>query len=670
MRRIVLFLVLMLIGINADAQTLAQIRAKDREGDAYSQYLMGFNYANGLNGLKRDYTEAKVWLDKAVNNGSGIAAEFLGTLYYYGIGEWKDTSKSLYYYRKAKELGAKDIDIVESRIRECFNRLNSPADSRSQNKPIIALAMTNKAKFDPGRPPILEIVPNSFKFIDPNGNNAIDAGEQCFLSFEVTNKGKGTAQGCMVNIQSADNIKGLQLGSVELPSLNAGETEKVRVPITADMDIRDGIADLVVQVNEPHGLGTDPLQLSINTKQFVAPKLEVVDYAITSTSGNTLTRKSPFDLQVLLQNLNHGNAEDIRVDFKVPAGVIVMNSDVQTQNFSNFPGGSTKSLVYQLIVTDNFKSNSIPIDIHVSEKYGKYAQDKHIDLQLNQSMATNKIKVEGKGQESKSFDIQVASLTSDVDKVPSVVSTKANNTFAVVIANESYNKEPGVPFAANDGKVFAEYCKKVLGLPDGNVHLAVNATLNDMKHEIGWLTKVLETRKGKAKAIVYYAGHGIPDEASKNAYILPVDGYGSDVSTGYPLERLYKDLGSEPSEAVTIFIDACFSGAKREGGMLASARGIALKANRGEPVGNMVVFSAAQGDETAYPYKKEGHGLFTYYLLKELKDTKGEVSLKQLGDFVTEKVSQQAIVINSKPQTPTVIPSKNVVGKWENWTFK
>ena len=180
----------------------------------------------------------------------------------------------------------------------------------------------------------------------------------------------------------------------------------------------------------------------------------------------------------------------------------------------------------------------------------------------------------------------------------------------------------------------------------------------------------LETRKGNAKAICYYAGHGIPDETSKSAYLLPVDGYGSDISTGYSLEKLYADLGNVPSQSVTVFLDACFSGAKREGDMLASARGVALKANRGIPVGNVVVFSAAQGDETAYPYKKEGHGLFTYYLLKELKDTKGDVTLKQLGNFVTEKVSQQSIVINSKPQTPTMIPAKTISSNWENWNLK
>lgn len=675
MRRILIFLTLIfLVTINVHAQSLVQIKSKANEGDAYSQYLIGFNYANGLEGLSRDYAEAKMWLDKAISNGFGMAAEFLGTFYYYGIGEREDVSKALYYYRKAKELGVADVALVDSRIDDCLKRLNQPSLNNSYRASTSCSKQNENIhraiSFDPSRPPILEIVSNSFKFLDPNGNNAIDAGETCYISFKVKNKGKGVATGCIANAQSADAISGLTMSSSNLRDLNPDETEEVRIPVNANMNILDGNANIVVQVNEPHGLGTDPLQLSIATRQFIAPKLEIVDYAITSSNGSTLKRKSPFDLQMLLQNVNHGNAECVSIDFEAPSGIIVMNSDNQKQTFSNISGGATKSLIYQLIITDNFKGNSIPIDIHIKEKYGKYAQDKHIDLQLNQSMSSNKIVVDEKVLESKSFDIQVASLTSDVDKAPIVVGSKADNTFAVVIANEAYNKEASVPFAANDGKIFAEYCKNVLGLPSENVHIAVNATLNDIKHEIRWLANVLETRKGNAKAIFYYAGHGIPDEASKNAYLLPVDGYGSDVTTGYPLEQLYKDLGSVPSQEVAVFLDACFSGAKREGGMLASARGIALKANRGEPIGNMVVFSAAQGDETAYPYKKERHGLFTYYLLKELKDTKGDVTLKQLGDYVTDEVSKQSIVINSKPQTPTVIPAKIVADKWGNWNLK
>ncbi len=653
-----LILTMMLVCVCVSAQSLDQIRAKANSGDAYSQYLMGWSYANGAYGAKFSYSEAMPWFKKASENGYAAASYFLGWMYYYGEGVAKNDSEAYKWFSKSEQQGmseAHDFALASKK----------GASSLDYKTPVQEID-----DFDPSRPPILEIAANSVKFIDPNGNNAIDAGEDCYISFDVTNNGKGSASRCVASATTTNNVDGLVLKSVDVPTIGAGKTINVRIPVTADMNIKNGTADVVVKVNEPHGFGTDQMELAVATKQFVAPKLEIVDYAITSANGSTLKKKVPFDLQVLLQNLQHGNAEDVSVEITVPNDVILMKPDAKTENFSGLAGGATKSIVYPLIVNNDYKGTSIPVDIHVSERYGKYAQNKHIDLQLNQSMAANKIVVEEKQSESKSFDIQAASLTSDVDKIPEATTAKADNTFAVVIANEAYNKEAGVPFAANDGKVFAEYCKNVLGLPEENVHLAVNATLNDMKHEIGWLSKVIETRKGKAKAIFYYAGHGIPDEASKSAYLLPVDGYGSDVTTGYSLEQLYKELGSAPSEEVTIFLDACFSGAKRDGGMLASARGIALKANRGEPIGNMVVFSAAQGDETAYPYKKEGHGLFTYYLLRELKDTKGDVTLKQLGDYLTDKVSQQSIVINSKSQTPTVIPSKNVADKWGRWTLK
>lgn len=84
----------------------------------------------------------------------------------------------------------------------------------------------------------------------------------------------------------------------------------------------------------------------------------------------------------------------------------------------------------------------------------------------------------------------------------------------------------------------------------------------------------------------------------------------------------------------------------------------------------MVVFSAAQNDETAYPLKDQGHGIFTYYLLKKLQATQGNVSYADLSQYITQQVSQQSIVVNGKSQTPTVIPSGNVGDAWKLWTFK
>lgn len=259
---------------------------------------------------------------------------------------------------------------------------------------------------------------------------------------------------------------------------------------------------------------------------------------------------------------------------------------------------------------------------------------------------------------------------SDVDVDIPISGKKTENTFAVIIANENYQRVAEVPFAVNDGRLFAEYCRKVLGLSDKNVHFVDNATLNNMKYEINWLKQVIEAYNGDARVIFYYAGHGIPDEAQKTAYLLPVDGYGTDVSTGYKLDDLYAALGNLPSQSVTVFLDACFSGANRNGEMLASARGIAIKAKSSTPVGNMVVFSAAQGDETAYPNNDQQHGMFTYYLLKKLKETKGDVTYKELGDYVSDNVRKQSIVLNGKSQTPTVVPSSSVGEAWQGWKLK
>ena len=135
------------------------------------------------------------------------------------------------------------------------------------------------------------------------------------------------------------------------------------------------------------------------------------------------------------------------------------------------------------------------------------------------------------------------------------------------------------------------------------------------------------------------------------------------------LDDLYATLGALPAKSITIFLDACFSGAARTGKMLTNARGVALSARPGLPQGNMVVFAAAQGNETAYQNNKEGHGMFTYFLLKKLQESEGMVSLQELGDYITTNVKQQSILLNGKSQTPSVTPSPTLKD-WQKWKLQ
>ena len=268
------------------------------------------------------------------------------------------------------------------------------------------------------------------------------------------------------------------------------------------------------------------------------------------------------------------------------------------------------------------------------------------------------------GTAAKKANSQLEVVDNALDINIPVTNEENKKTFAVIIGNENYERVTKVQYALNDAKVFASYCKKTLGLPKDNIRIYRDATYGTMLSALDDIKSIASAFEGDLNVILYYAGHGVPSESDKTAYLLPVDASGQHTEVCLSTKRLYDTLDGLHAKRVLVFMDACFSGAQRGEGMLASARGVALKVKQDAPKGNMVVFSAATGDETAYPYKEKGHGLFTYYLLKKLQDTKGDVTLGELSDYVNKEVRRQSVVINHKSQSPTVVPAAGM----SDWT--
>ena len=259
---------------------------------------------------------------------------------------------------------------------------------------------------------------------------------------------------------------------------------------------------------------------------------------------------------------------------------------------------------------------------------------------------------------------KVLRAKSDVDENIPLTSRKAEKTIALIIANENYKQVTDVESALNDGETFAKYCTMTLGIPESQVMLYENVTYAEMVGALRKLRQLTDALGDGVDVILYYAGHGFPDEGNKEAYLLPVDGDGFTSATSFSLKKLYSDLGSMGADNVMVFLDACFSGATREGGMLAEARGVALKPRVSDPEGNMFVLSAASDQETALPYREKNHGLFTYFLLKKLQDTKGNVTLKELSQYVEEMVKKNSLTVNQKLQTPRTSVSGRMRDTW------
>jgi hypothetical protein len=284
-------------------------------------------------------------------------------------------------------------------------------------------------------------------------------------------------------------------------------------------------------------------------------------------------------------------------------------------------------------------------------------------VQTNPNQGVTQAKSNNQSAENKP-----APFLSDIDVNIPVTYQRNENTFGVIIGNEDYTNEIRVKYAKNDAKTFYEYSLKTLGIPKENIHYAENATFGKMLGEIDWLRSIAKAFGGKAKLIFYYAGHGMPDESSKSAYLLPVDGEASSLRTAVKVEELYASLSEYPVQQATVFLDACFSGAARDG-MLASGRGVRIMPKADSPKGNLVIFTAVSGDETAHPYDEKQHGLFSYYLIKKLQETKGDISFQELSKFIATKVNQQSVV-SGKEQNPTVNVSPSVQATWGGWKLK
>lgn len=279
---------------------------------------------------------------------------------------------------------------------------------------------------------------------------------------------------------------------------------------------------------------------------------------------------------------------------------------------------------------------------------------------------------DGEGKDKGKGGGEIYTAPSDVDtNIPYGSIARAAKTFVVIVDNENYRQLAKVPFALNDGRIFAEYCTRTFGIPADNVMRYDNATYGMMLEALTRLGNIAKAYGGDIDVIFYYSGHGAPSETDRKAYLVPVDAYTVQPQGCCSLEHLYAQLGSMGARKVLCLIDACFSGnAKSDGNeLLSSVRGLGIETQDDVPSGNTVVMTASHGEQTAMPFREKRHGMFTYFMLKKLQLTGGRVTLGELFDYVEAEVRKASAVKANRMQTPTVTVSGDMPDGWRDTAF-
>jgi len=526
---------------------------------------------------------------------------------------------------------------------------------------------------DPLKPPYLGISSGSLQFTDTDGNQKIDAGETAYIRFELLNSGIGPGLNLEAKIRLESFIKGLSFtDSIFLGTLEPGKLKTVEIPVTGSIDLPAGQADFEIVIDEANGFDSDPVKIAIQTSPFRSPLLKIVDYKVSSQSGTTLQKKKPFDLQILLQNVGQGRATNVRVKLPVPANIYCLSAN-EDYEIGNLEPGDSKLIDYSFVTTADYSDNSISFTFNPTEKFGKYSENKTITLTMNQQVSDERLVVEGK--QGADIVITEGSLTSAVDKNIPLAEKKVPDRLALVIGNENYarsgslNAQINVDYARNDASVFREYALKTLGVQEENMFFLTDASAGEMRNKIDLVSALLKRMGSESELIFYYAGHGLPDESTHIPYLIPVDVDATNLAYAIKLSDIYRNFSETGAKRITIFLDACFSGGGRNQGLL-TARGVRIKPEDAPVSGNMVVFAASSGDQSSLPYQKEKHGIFTYFLLKKIQETGGNVTYGELSSYLKDKVGIASLQENSKTQDPEVMVSLAVEDMWKGWVIK
>jgi uncharacterized caspase-like protein len=280
----------------------------------------------------------------------------------------------------------------------------------------------------------------------------------------------------------------------------------------------------------------------------------------------------------------------------------------------------------------------------------------------------NAVSAESKTRTSETDMEKIVALSnrSDVDELPPMKAKPTKNAYAIVIGIEQYRQKlPKADFATQDAKTVAEYLTKAMGYPEENIVILTNgnAAKSDFeKYFEQWLANHAE--KGST-VFVYYSGHGAPNPKSGDAYLVPYDGDPSFIAqTGYSLKRLYESLGKLPAKEIIVALDSCFSGAGGRSVLPKGARPLVMNLQANTVLArNMTVMSASSGEQISSTYDEKGHGLFTYFLLKGIKNEDvvrqdGSIAVSDLFSYIKPQVERIARRQYNNEQTPQLIGHK------------
>ena len=506
---------------------------------------------------------------------------------------------------------------------------------------------------------------STIQFSDDNSNNILDGDEKSSIRIVIRNDGDGLAQGVNIKAQ-VDNSSSIEFKSDNYIGTIEPKSEKsVTIPVRALESISSGNRNFKLLINEANGFNPSPIELVISTKELIKPTLKLTEVGIENTISKLPILKQSESSKVIfrVQNDSRADAKNLIFNIQIPNNILILNGNKRIE-IPELKAGSIIDIPID-IAPNNLANSSEEFKLTYTGKYLNGTFSKNLEIESN-AVVSNKVVISGKEETNSNYnEVITADLNIDIENNIPLNKNINNNAIAVVLGIEKYKNVGNVSFASRDASIVKEYFNKTLGIPIGNIYFKLNGdvTRGEMEKIFGgWLQNRVDEN---TSVYVYYAGHGAPS-SDQNAYLIPNDGDPNYAEvTGYSLNKMYDQLGKLPTDKITVFLDACFSGQDREQKLLIKdARGLGIKTKTSSIPDKLNVFSASSNDQVSSGWPDKKHGLFTYFMLKGIQgnadnNNDKQISYEELSNYIKINVERQAGFLDRKQNPQSQIVNLN-----------
>lgn len=239
-----------------------------------------------------------------------------------------------------------------------------------------------------------------------------------------------------------------------------------------------------------------------------------------------------------------------------------------------------------------------------------------------------------------------------------------STTRAVIVGISNYQDTdvPSLKYSHKDAEAFVSFLKGNAGgnIPDEQIKLLTNenATTGQIQEALYWL--IDESKEGD-KVLIYFSGHGDVETRTirQRGYLLahdtPANNYRLLAVSLEFLNDVIATLAQRNKSEVVIITDACRSG-NLAGSSIKGAQATALELTN--QFANEVKIMSCQPNEFSLEGKEwgGGRGLFSFHLIEGLvgladQDDNAQVTLKEIGRYLEDHVSEQAAPAYQNPMT-------------------